>query len=91
MHVSTTVDGLLHKHHALFKDKLGTMTGVQAWLSVKPDSTPKFCRTKATPYALHEAIEKDLTRLQHMGVIESVKYSDWDTPVVPVPKSDGTV
>ena len=68
MHVSTTVDGLLHKHHALFKDELGTMTGVQAWLSVKPDSTPKFCRARATPYALHEAIEKDLTRLQHMGV-----------------------
>jgi len=31
---------LLHKYHALFKDELGTMTGVQARLSVKPDSTP---------------------------------------------------
>ena len=90
-YVTTTVDGLLHKYQALFNDELGTMTGVQARLSVKPDSTPKFCRARATPYALREAIEKDLTRLQQMGVIESVKYSDWATPVVPVPKPDGTV
>ena len=79
------------KYRALFKDELGTMTGVQARLSVKPDSTPKFCRARATPYALREAIGKDLTRLQQMGIIESVKYSNWATPVVPVPKPDGTV
>jgi len=90
-YVTTTVDGLLHKYHALFNDELGTMTGVQARHSVKPDSKPKFCRARATPYALREAFEKDLTRLQQMGVIESMKYSDWATPVVPVPKPDGAV
>ena len=26
-----------------------------------------------------------------MGAIEKVRYSDWATPVVPVPKPDGTV
>ena len=90
-YVPTTVDGLLHKYRALFKDELGTIMGVQAQLSLKPDSTPKFCRARATPYALCEAIETDLMHLQQMGVIENVKYSDWATPVVPVPKPDGTV
>ena len=26
-----------------------------------------------------------------MGAIEKVRYSDWATPAVPVPKPDGTV
>ena len=26
-----------------------------------------------------------------MGAIEKVKYSDWATPIVPVPKPNGTV
>ena len=67
------------------------MVGVQAKLAVKPDATPKFCRARTAPYALRDAIEKDLMRLQQLGVIESVKYSDWATPIVPVPKPDGSV
>ena len=65
------------------------MIGVQAKLAVKPDAKPKFCRARSAPYALWGAIEKDLDRLQQLGVIESVKYSDWATPIVPVPKPDG--
>ena len=67
------------------------MKGVQAKLAVKPDSKPKFCRARTAPYALCEAIENDLKRLQQSGVVESVKYSDWATPIVPVPKPDGSV
>ena len=34
---------------------------------------------------------KQFNRLQQSGVVESVKYSDWATPIVPVPKPDGSV
>ena len=30
-------------------------------------------------------------RLQQLGVIESVKYSDWTIPIVSMPKPDGSV
>ena len=36
-------------------------------------------------------LRKDLSQLQQLGVIESVKYSDWAMPIVPVPKPDGSV
>ena len=89
--VSTALVELLQKYRTLFNDQLGTMVGVQAKLAVKPDAKPKFCRARTAPYALRDAIEKDLTHLQQLGVIESVKYSDWATPIVPVPKPDGSV
>ena len=89
--VTTNLDSLLQRYHSLFKDELGTMVGVTAKLNVKPNATPKFCRARATPYALRDVIEKDINRLQKLGVLEKVQYSDWATPVVPVPKPDGSV
>ena len=67
------------------------MVGVQTKLAVKPDAKPKFCRARTAPYALQDAIEKYLIRLQQLGAIKSVKYSDWATLIVPVPKPDGSV
>ena len=90
-YVSATLEELLQKYRALFKNELGTMVGVHAKFAVKPDAKPKFCRARTAPYALRGAIENDLNRLQQLGVIESVKYSDWATPIVPVPKPDGSV
>ncbi len=43
------------------------------------------------PYALKEAVERDLERLEGLGIIEKVNFSDWATPVVPVPKANGSV
>lgn len=36
-------------------------------------------------------IEQELDRLEKRGIIERVRVSDWATPIVPVPKSDGSV
>ena len=89
--ISTGLDSLLDQYHSLFTDELGTMKGITAKLSVKPEAKPKFCRARSAPYALKESIEKDLDRLQKLGVLEKVNYSDWATPIVPVPKPDGSV
>ena len=67
------------------------MVGVTAKLHIKSDTVPEFCRARAAPYALRDAIEKDIKRLQNLGVLEKVQNSDWATPVVPVPKPDGSV
>ena len=40
---------------------------------------------------MRSAIEKDLERLENLGVIEKIAYSDWAAPIVPVPKPDGTI
>nr|XP_023030079.1 uncharacterized protein K02A2.6-like [Leptinotarsa decemlineata] len=43
------------------------------------------------PFAIKERVEKELERLESLGVIEPVDYSPWGTPVVPVLKKDGSV
>ena len=67
------------------------MKDIQVRLRIKPDAIPKFCRTRSASYALQPAIEQELKRLEKMEAIERVKYGDWATSVVPIPKPDGTV
>ena len=67
------------------------MVGVTAKLNIKPNATPKLCRARAAPYTLRDVIEKDINILQKLRMLEKVQYSNWATPVVPVPKPDGFV
>ena len=42
------------------------------------------------PYALREAVEEELHRLEREGVLEKLDTSEWGTPVVCV-KKDGSI
>ena len=42
-------------------------------------------------FALREAIERDLDRLEGMGVSEKISHSQWASPIVPVVKSDNSI
>ena len=82
---------LLEDHNSVFKSAAGCLRDVKVTLYGKPDTTPKFYRARQPPYALREAIEEELSRLQRDGIVELVDQSDWATPIVPVRKRDGTV
>ena len=89
--ISSDLDNVLTQHQSVFKDELGTMQGVKAKLYVKPDSKPKFFKPRPVPQALKGAIEQELDRLESMGVIEKVRYSEWAAPIVPVVKPDNSI
>ncbi|PFX12270.1 Uncharacterized protein K02A2.6 [Stylophora pistillata] len=36
-------------------------------------------------------VEEELRRLQNEGIVTKVEWSEWATPIVPVPKKDGSV
>lgn len=61
------------------------MTGVRAKLSVSSEARPRFVKPWPVPYALKEAIEKDLDGLEGHGEITPVSHSEWVVPIVPVP------
>ena len=89
--VRTGLESLLPKYSEVFRDELGTLKGIETKLVVQEDAKPKFFKPRSVQYAIRGAIEKDLERLENLGVIEKIKYSDWAAPIVPVPKSDGTI
>ena len=89
--VKSQLDSLLQQYAAVFKEELGTLTGFQAKLELKQDAQPKFSKARSVPYALKEPIKEELQRLENLGVIEKVSFSEWASPVVPVPKVNNHV
>ena len=88
---NSSTDDVKAKYASLFDGTLGTVKGVTAKLKVKADATPKFFKPRPVPFALKDKISDELDRLEKIGVIEKISYSDWAAPIVPVPKPDGSV
>ena len=63
------------------------------WLGPPRPPPPGLSEVKfrPVPFAIREKVEKELDRLQALGVIQPVRFSDWAAPIVPVLKSDGGV
>eukprot|EP00731_Ephydatia_muelleri_P017067 Em0010g165a len=88
---ATMLDSLLKRYHEVFQGGLGTLKGVHARLQVKPNAVPKFFKARTVPFALREAVEKELDCLEQEGVIKKVDHSEWAAPIVVVPKGDGQI
>ena len=79
------------KYAEVFRDELGMVQDYTVKLTLKQNAKPKFFRPRAVPYAIKGTIEKDLDRLEKLGVITKVSQSEWAAPIVAVPKADGSV
>lgn len=80
----------IQSHPNVFQPGLGAIKGITAKLEMKHDAQPKFCKARPVPYALQEAVEAEYSRLESEDNVERVEFSDWATPMVHVPKADGT-
>ena len=80
---------LMQQHQSLFADELGTVDPYKATLNVRPDATPRFFKPRSVPFAIKDAIGKELDRLEQQGIIKKVTHSEWAAPIVTVPKKDG--
>ena len=87
----TRLNQVLKRYDEVFQDELGTMKTIKAKLKLKENATPKFHCSRTVPFALKEAVEQELNRLEKKGVLTRVDHSDWAAPIVHVPKKDGKV
>ena len=62
---------------------------MKAHLQVPSQAAAKFHKPHAVPFALKEALERELVHLQSPGALKKVDHSEWATPVIVVPKGDG--
>ena len=82
---------LLQKYELVFKEELGHCKNLKAHIVLQPNAEPKFFKPRPIPYSIKEAVSKDLDRLETLGVLVKIPYSDWAAPVVPVMKPSGAV
>ena len=81
-----TLNLLLRCYLTIFQDGLGRCHKVKVHLTLKPAAQPKFCKSRLLPFSIKSAVEQDLERQVHNGVLQRVEYSEWTTPIVLVPK-----
>ena len=82
---------VLAKYSSIFTEDLGCLKGMEVKLNVDPNATPKFFKARPVPLALKEKVERELQKLQSMGIISPVQFSRWAAPIVPVVKQSGEV
>ena len=85
------LNDLLSKHSELFTESYEGMKGLEAHITMRNDARPTFVKARRVPYALKEQVERELDKLEKNGVIKKTDRSCWASPVVVVPKADGTV
>ena len=78
---------LIKKYQDVFEPGTGTMIQLKAHLSLKEQVKSRFCKPRPVPFA----IRKEQDHLEESGVLCRVDYSEWDAPIVPMPKKDGAI
>lgn len=68
-----------------------TIDGFEAELVLKEGKTPIFHSAYSVPFKLRDKVDAELKRLCDEKVLEPIKHSQWASPVVVVPKSNGDI
>ena len=82
---------LLARFPNITQQKLGKVAGTRGQLPLKEGAIPVFMKARPVPYSLRSKVETELNRLEQEGVITTFTWSEWATPIVVVPKKDGTI
>lgn len=86
-----TLNQLTEKYAEVFQPELDTFKKFQAHLHLKEGARPIFLRPRSVLFALKESLERELERLEQNGTLCRAECSEWASPIVPVPKKDGTL
>lgn len=86
-----TSTNIINKFPSVFSKTVGTITGYKAVIRLKQGAKPIFKKSRSVAYALQPALETELDRMQAEGILQPVEQSEWATPLVIVPKTNGKI
>ena len=89
--ISEKLENLVKNYSEIFSSELGTIKGVKAKVNIEANSQPQFTKARGVTFAMKEAVEAEIDRMEKDGILKSVPYSEWASPIVIVPKPDGTI
>ncbi|XP_065088581.1 uncharacterized protein K02A2.6-like [Ochlerotatus camptorhynchus] len=79
------------EHPAVFDDSLGHCKKTKVKLFLKPNAKPVFCSKRPVPFNTIPLVDAEITRLQSLGIITTIDFSEWAAPIVAVRKPNGKV
>ncbi|XP_063904729.1 uncharacterized protein K02A2.6-like [Zophobas morio] len=82
---------IISKYSEIFQPIVGCIPNVTCSLKLREKSKPTFLKERQVPYTLQEAVKKELDNLEGDNIITGVDTSGWGSPLVVIPKPDGTV
>ncbi|XP_043234787.1 uncharacterized protein K02A2.6-like [Amphibalanus amphitrite] len=89
------LEDVLQRNEELFDGTLGQMKNTEAHLELKEDAKPVFQPPRPVPYGLADKVKQELSKWVELGVTKELTSEDatpkWATPLVVVPKPDGSV
>ncbi|XP_055543004.1 uncharacterized protein K02A2.6-like [Wyeomyia smithii] len=86
----TSTSALKSSFPEVSRENLGLCTKTKVKLELKEHVRPVFCPKRPVAYAMHEAVDQELDRLEKLDVI-TPDYSDWAAPIVVVRKANGSI
>ena len=85
------IASLKEQFSIVFEEGLGRCTHFKAHLNLRPNVQPVFCKARPVPIAARKTIEDELHRLEKLGAIRQVDFSDWAAPILAVTKKSGSI
>ncbi|XP_062551120.1 uncharacterized protein K02A2.6-like [Armigeres subalbatus] len=85
------VERLKAAYPQVFSTSLGRCTKTTVKLDLKPGQRPVFRPKRPVAYAMYQAVDEELDRLERLKIITPVDYSDWAAPIVVVRKASGAI
>ena len=82
---------LLEKNKNLFSNLGSGIKGFTGTLTLLPDVKPVFQKDRPVPYSLVSQVEKEYDKFVEADILFPVSHSSWASPVVHVPKADGSI
>ena len=78
---------IMRQYAKIFQEGLWHCKKHKVNLTLKSDAQLQFLKPRPLPlFTLKPAVEIDIHRFVHNGVLQNIKHSDWATPIVVVPK-----
>ena len=72
----------------LFEPGLVKLVGIKAKIYVNEGAAPTFQIARCIPFIEQELVD-ELSRIENLGVIEQIQFSEWASQIVSVRKANG--
>jgi hypothetical protein len=86
-----SLESVLKEFSDVFSPSDGLIRDFKATVVLKDDATPRFFKARPVPFALRSKVDAELDKLVSTGVFTKVETSEWASPIVVVPRSNGRV